>query len=149
MYLQTNGYHFYYWLPCMQLCFSQRNAEIFQLPTTTTVNKCSKWQVQTEILWLILPLWNWDIGLITSCSWLIVHFRKCKLCISSIHIRIIILIIIHCTHYKHYDWPRAPCLFWEFTWFCGQAWLYSIVCYVVRMRNTPLAKEREHLNGFE
>ena len=33
----------------------------------------------------------------------------------------IIDITIHCTHYQHSDWPRAPSLFWEFTWFCGQA----------------------------
>ena len=42
------------------------------------------------------------------------------------HIYIIMLIITfitHCSHYQHSDWPRAPSLFWEFTWFCGQAWL--------------------------
>ena len=42
---------------------------------------------------------------------------------------------------------------------CGQAWLYYNpypiisadynIPHAVRMRNTTLAKEREHLNGFE
>ena len=41
-----------------------------------------------------------------------------------LQVLLIITIIIHCTHYQHSDWPRNPCLFWEFMWFCGQAWLY-------------------------
>ena len=26
-------------------------------------------------------------------------------------IKMMMIIIIHCTHYHHSDWPRAPCLF--------------------------------------
>ena len=50
-------------------------------------------------------------------------------------------IIIHCTHYQHSDWPRAPCLFWEFTWFCGQAWLqYNLLSnYICRLYRAQYA----------
>ena len=61
--------------------------------------------------------------------------------------------IIHWTHYQYSDWSRTPCLFWEFTWFCGQATVIQLFLQIIpralRMRNTPLAKEREHLNCFE
>ena len=35
------------------------------------------------------------------------------------------LFVKHCTHYQHSDRPRVLCLFWEFTWFSGQAWLFK------------------------
>ena len=60
------------------------------------------------------------------------------------HIYIIMLIItfiIHCSHYQHSDWPRAPSLFWEFTWFCGQAWLeYNLLSnYICRLYRAQCA----------
>ena len=56
-------------------------------------------------------------------------------------IQTITFIIIHCTHYQHSDWPRAPCLFWEFTWFCGQAWFkYNLLSnYVSRLYRAQCA----------
>ena len=70
--------------------------------------------------------------------------------------QLITYIIIHCTHYQHPDWPRAPAYF-ENLRDSADKHDYSIICYpiicvdyTVRTAHcAPLAKEREHLNGFE
>ena len=61
-------------------------------------------------------------------------------------------IIIHCTHYQHSDWSRAPAYFENSRDFVDKH-DYSIIYYPITCadytHNTPLAKEREHLNSFE
>ena len=71
-----------------------------------------------------------------------------KICQQSIN-----SIIIHCTHYQHSDWPRAPAYFKNSPDFADKH-DYSIICYPITcadytMCSAPLAKVREHLNGFE
>ena len=48
---------------------------------------------------------------------------------------------IYCTHSQLSDWPRTLCLFWEFTWFCGQAWLeYNLLSnYICRLYRVQCA----------
>ena len=55
--------------------------------------------------------------------WSTFRLKKMKISILEKFHSTVISIIIHCIHDQHSDWPRVPCLFWEFTWFYGQAWL--------------------------
>ena len=68
----------------------------------------------------------------------------------------IMIIIIHCTYYQHSDWPRVPAYFENSCDFVDKH-DYGMICYPMACADytarsahcAPLAKEREHLNGFE
>ena len=80
-------------------------------------------QSKKTTLKTISPTNTWNKILVITCASVLTKYER----VWDIYIIMLIFtFIIHCTHYQHSDWPRVPCLFWEFMWFCRQVWLEYI-----------------------
>ena len=79
----------------------------------------------------------------SSCILLVLSI-SCMYFANKIPHLMFISIIIHFTHYQHSDWPRAPCLFWGFTWFVDKHYYsviyYPIICADYTVRSFPASR---------
>ena len=72
------------------------------------------------------------IILLSYCDFLMkVWFKFCRLSSNNLLEQRTLFFIIHCTHYQHSDWPRAPSLYFKNSHDFVDKHDYFVICYPI------------------